>query len=167
MGCGSGVRHSLPIRWCEEFAGILATYRIHVITGDRYSAQWVVERFRVHGVEYQHSPKTRSEIYGEFAALVNSGPRENAVSKRLRTQFQSLERRASRTGRDDIDHATASHDDCANSAAGALTLAAGGLVPAPEPWSWCPSSDTTPRRSAFENLAPDDPGPDRWWHKIN
>ena len=166
MGFGNGVRHSVPIQCCEEFAGILATYRIHVIVGDRYSAQWVVERFRAHGVEYQHSPKTRSEIYGEFAALVNSGrvrmpvieAPAHAVSKFRTPRFSHWPRRLS-TMR------SATHDDCANSAAGALTLAAGGLVPAPEPWSWCPSADTTPRRSAFEIT--NDPGPDRWWHKIS
>jgi hypothetical protein len=155
-----------PDAVCEEFAGILATYRVRAVTGDRYSAQWVVERFKAHGVTYQHSLKTRSEIYGEFAALANSGRVRMPASPRLRMQFKSLERRSSRSGKDTIDHPPASHDDIANAAAGALTLAAGGLNPAPEPWSFVITA-STPRKSAFDNLSPTDTGPERWWHKIN
>jgi hypothetical protein len=155
-----------PDAVCEEFAGILATYHVRVVTGDRYSAQWVIERFRAHGITYQHSPKTRSEIYAEFAALVNSGRVKMPSSQRLRTQFQSLERRSSRTGRDVVDHAVGGHDDIANAAAGALVLAASGLTQA-EPWAWVPTLDSGPRKSAFENLDANDPGPERWWRKIN
>lgn len=40
------------------------------------------------------------------------------------TQFVGLERKTSRAGRDTIDHAPGSHDDLANSAAGAVVMAA-------------------------------------------
>ncbi len=43
---------------------------------------------------------------------------------RLHAQLAGLERRVARGGRDSIDHAPGGHDDLANSAAGALVLAA-------------------------------------------
>jgi hypothetical protein len=110
----------------REFAAILEGYRITKATGDRYSAQWVVERFREHGVTYAPSEKTRSELYIELVALVNARRVRIPGHNRLRTQILSLERRASRTGRDVVDHppGLSSHDDVANSVAGALVLAA-------------------------------------------
>ena len=40
-------------------------------------------------------------------------------------QFIDLERRTSQSGKDSISHAKGAHDDSANAAAGALTLAGG------------------------------------------
>ena len=42
---------------------------------------------------------------------------------RLETQLVGLERRTSRAGRDVVDHPPGGHDDLANAAAGALTMA--------------------------------------------
>ena len=47
---------------------------------------------------------------------------------RLRMQVLGLERRASRGGRDTVDHAPNAHDDVANAVCGALVLAASGSV---------------------------------------
>jgi hypothetical protein len=48
---------------------------------------------------------------------------------RLHVQLVCLERRASRGGRDSIDHAPGAHDDLANAAAGALVRATGPTEP--------------------------------------
>jgi hypothetical protein len=45
--------------------------------------------------------------------------------RRLLSQLHGLERRTARGGRDSIDHGTGTHDDVANSVAGALVLASG------------------------------------------
>jgi hypothetical protein len=34
---------------CREFAEILKSYRITIVTGDRYAGEWPRERFREHG----------------------------------------------------------------------------------------------------------------------
>jgi hypothetical protein len=151
----------------EEFASVLKTYKVMAVTGDRFGGEWPRERFRVHGIEYIASEKTKSEIYTAFLVLVNSARTRIPGDKKLRAQLQALERRSSRTGRDTVDHAVGGHDDIANAAAGALVLAASALTPAPEPWSWVPTSDPAPPRSSFENLSPTDEGPSRWWHKLN
>jgi hypothetical protein len=108
----------------EEFAEILKAHRLTTVTGDRYSAEWVISRFRSHGIAYVNSEKTKSEIYLEFLALVNSGRVKIPSSKRLRAQLVGLERRTSRAGRDTVDHAVGAKDDVANAVCGALCLAA-------------------------------------------
>jgi hypothetical protein len=111
-----------------EFAAILKDYELTTVTGDRYSAQWVVERFRSHGITYLVSERSKSEIFLEFLALANSGRVKIPHDKRLRAQFASLERKTSRSGADSVDHPASSHDDAANSVAGSLVLAAGALT---------------------------------------
>ncbi len=160
-----------PDNVTEEFAEILKTYRVTTATGDRYSAEWVVTRFRSHGILYVPSEKTKSEIYLEFLALTNSDRVRIPSNKRLRAQLVSLERRVSRTGKDSVDHPPAAHDDMANAVAGALVLAAKpaqkffmpqvidlGESSPPDPGTW-----TDP----YANLSPTDIGPERWWRKIN
>ena len=108
----------------REFAEVLKSYRVAKVVGDRYSGEWVRERFREHGITYMLSEKTKSEIYVAFVALLNSGRVKFPGDARLRRQFESLERRSSRSGKDFVDHLPGSHDDVANSVAGALVLAA-------------------------------------------
>jgi hypothetical protein len=111
----------------SEFAGLLATYGITTVTGDRYSGEWPREVFRRAGITYQPSARTKSEIYGELLPLLNSGKVELLDNARLLAQLQALERRTSRSGRDSIDHGPGGHDDVVNAAGGALVLAASGV----------------------------------------
>lgn len=108
----------------EEFAATIKGYGLTSCTGDRYSAQWVVSAFRACGVTYHASEKSKSDIYLDFLSLANSGKVRIPRDARLRAQFQSLERRATRGGRDIVDHPPAGADDLANAVAGALCLAA-------------------------------------------
>jgi hypothetical protein len=107
----------------EECAGILRAYKLAVVVGDRYSAQWVVERFKAHGITYRASERSKSDIFLEFLSLANAGRIRIPNDKRLKTQLASLERRPTRGGRDVIDHPPAGADDLANVVAGALVLA--------------------------------------------
>ena len=120
----------------REFAEILNAYRVAKVAGDRYSGEWVRESFRSHGIAYQHSELTRSEIYIAFVALLNSARVKLPGDKRVRAQFESLERRASRSGKETVDHLPGSHDDVANSCAGALCLASVATVAPREPRIW-------------------------------
>ena len=108
----------------QNFAEILKSYRLTTVTGDRYSAEWVIERFRAHGITYLVSEKTKSEIYLDFLAAANSDRIRIPNNKRLRAQLVSLERRVSRSGRDAVDHPPSGHDDLSNAVCGALCLAA-------------------------------------------
>jgi hypothetical protein len=75
-----------------EFSDLLKSYGIRKVTGDRYGGEWPRERFRVHGVEYQPSEKTKSDIYRELLPLLNSGKIEILDNKRLASQLCGLVR---------------------------------------------------------------------------
>jgi len=162
----------------EEFAGILREYHLASVVGDRYSAEWVRQRFSAYGINYVTSEKTKSEIFLEFLAAVNSGRVKIPSAKRLKAQLVGLERRTSRSGKDSVDHApsSSSHDDLANAVAGALCLAA---APQKKKAPWVPMlfgmgpngqlSDSNPRDpNGTRNL--DDPFYDSGhgnWTKLN
>jgi terminase large subunit-like protein len=112
-----------PDKVCREFAATLKGYGISQVVGDAYAGEWPRERFTVHGIQYVPSQKSRSEIYLDFLPLLNSRRADLLDIPRLANQLAGLERRASRGGRESIDHAPGSHDDVANCAAGALVLA--------------------------------------------
>jgi hypothetical protein len=107
----------------EEFAALLKTYRVHSVRGDRYSAQWVVERFREHGIAYEPAGKTTSEIFLEALPAVNAHQVELLDHPRLIAQLTRLERRTSRSGRDSVSHPPGGHDDLAAVGLGVLALA--------------------------------------------
>jgi hypothetical protein len=111
----------------QEFGDCLKSYGVHRVTGDRYGGEWPRERFRVHGITYEPSEKTKSQIYGEVLPLLNSGRVELLDLPRLSVQLCGLERRTARGGKDSIDHAPGGHDDVANACAGALVAAAGSM----------------------------------------
>lgn len=104
----------------EEFAATMKKYRINACRGDRYGGEWPRERFTVHGIDYEVSELTKSEIYRESLPLLNARRVELLDHRVLKTQLMTLERRTARGGRDSIDHAPGSHDDVANAALGAL-----------------------------------------------
>jgi hypothetical protein len=108
-----------------EFAAVLRSYGCSKVTGDRYGGEWPRERFRVHGISYEPSERTKSDVYGALLPMVNAARVELLDLPVLRAQLLGLERRTSRIGKDSVDHAPGGHDDSANAAAGALVLAAG------------------------------------------
>lgn len=148
-----------------EFAQTLQRYGISRITGDRYAGGWPAERFRVHGLTYQPSEFTKSEIFERFLVLLNSGRVLLPNQKRLLQQIRGLERRTGRTARPVVDHVAGGHDDLANSVAGACVLVASRPKPR-KPWVvYIPLRG----QSKLEPgpITPWNCGPERWWRKLN
>jgi hypothetical protein len=112
-----------PTSATERVAETLKSYDLHRTTGDKYAAQWVVDAFAKCGITYLHSERDRSSIYLDVLPLFTSGRARLLDSKRLVSQFASLERRTSSVGKDRVDHGPGGHDDLCNSAAGAMVLA--------------------------------------------
>lgn len=104
----------------QEFADTLRRYRITKVFGDRYAGEWPREQFRKHGVNYEPSDRSKSELYVDLLPLINSGAVDLLDNDRVVQQLVGLERRTARGGRDSIDHAPGGHDDLANAVAGAL-----------------------------------------------
>jgi terminase large subunit-like protein len=102
-----------------EFADVLKRYGLYQVTGDRYSGEWVVSAFREHGVHYQPSERTKSDIYLEVLPQFATGAVQLLDNRALLTELRQLERITGR-GKDIVDHPPRGHDDCANAACGAL-----------------------------------------------
>lgn len=105
-----------------EFCNTLKAYGVREVTGDRYGGEFPREHFRKHGIGYRVSDKVRTELYLELLPTLNSGGVELLDHPPLVSQLVGLERRVSRGGRESVDHAPGSHDDIANSVAGAVWL---------------------------------------------
>lgn len=117
------VRGPSPDAIAEEFAALCKSYRVSTVKGDRYGGEWPRERFKTHGITYQVSEQSKTEIYAAFLPVLNSGRCQLLNVPKLEAQLVSLERRTTRgTGRDVIDHPQqkGAHDDVANAVAGVL-----------------------------------------------
>jgi hypothetical protein len=101
-----------------EFADVAKTYGCYTVYGDRYAAEWPVERFRAHGIAYRPAEKAKSDLYLSMLPRLNAGTIELLDHDKLCKQIVGLERRTARGGRDSIDHAPNAHDDLANAVAG-------------------------------------------------
>lgn len=106
----------------SEFAATLKEYKINTVVGDRYAGVWVREPFLKHGIGYDLSEQTKSDLYRDLLPLVNSKVLDLLDHDRLANQLIGLERRTARGGKESIDHAPGSHDDIANSVAGVAAL---------------------------------------------
>ena len=112
-----------PEQVTKEYADLLKSYKVFRVAGDRYAGEWPREQFRKNGIEYQPSDLSKSDIYRELLAPLNSERIELLDNSRLIAQLCGLERRTSRSGKDSIDHGANLHDDLINAAAGALVSA--------------------------------------------
>ncbi|MCC7241206.1 MAG: hypothetical protein IT180_04720 [Acidobacteria bacterium] len=128
-----------PQKIVAEVAVLLKRYRVTKATGDRYGAQWVVGAFAEHGIAYEHSEQSKSEIFIEFAAMVNAKQVELLDHSRTLVQLAGLQRRTGRSGKDSIDHKAYARDDVANAVAGAALLAvtSSGRAQLPSDFTQC------------------------------
>lgn len=115
-----------PEHVVAQIAGDLARYGLHTVEGDRYAGLWPSDRFLAHGVLYEPSKLSASDIYLESLPLWMGRKIEMLDDKRAIQQLTALDRRAGRSGRDTISHAPGAHDDVANSVCGAALRAIGG-----------------------------------------
>jgi hypothetical protein len=117
-----------PESTVEAFCKTLARYNVSTVRGDRYGGEWPRERFLVHGVTYELSEMSKSDLYQALLPRLNSGLVELLEHQRLSAQLCCLERRVARGGKDSIDHPPGGHDDVANVVAGAVDLALSGTA---------------------------------------
>jgi hypothetical protein len=128
-----------PQEATREIAGLAKEYRCSRITGDAYSADWIVSAFRECVVSYECSLKNRSELYLEGLPLFARGLVSLPEHRRLGRELRLLERHVSRVGRDQVDHGRNGSDDYANAVFGALHLVMGSgryRYPANGDMSW-------------------------------
>lgn len=113
-----------PTAVVGQFCETLDAYKIKAVTGDKFGGQFVQEQFRLRGVNYHASERTKSEIYVELLPMINCQCVDLLDNQRMTAQLCGLERHTGRgTGREIIDHPRDAHDDLINAAGGALVLA--------------------------------------------
>jgi hypothetical protein len=118
----------MPSEAVEFFVQVLRQFGVRSVHGDKYAAHWVVEAFNRHGVHYEHSELSKSELYSELLPALNSRTVALLTHDRLRRQFLALERSTAR-GRENIDHPRGGRDDLANAVAGCLVMVSRGPPP--------------------------------------
>jgi hypothetical protein len=111
-----------PENVVKEFAQTLRAYGLHETVGDRYSGAWCSETFARSGIHYRYSDLNKNEIYLEALASFSTGAVSLIDNKIIKTELLQLERRASRTGRDVINHSPGGRDDYANAVCGCVSL---------------------------------------------
>jgi hypothetical protein len=155
-----------PQEVAREFSEVVKSYGVEAVVGDCYSGEWVREAFRENGVDYLLADRTKSEIFLECLALINSGRAKVPRDKRLRAQFLSLERSASRSGKDSISHPPGGHDDLVNAVCGSLLLAAEESGGGAERCllEFVSGTSEKPLPPDWATRPPDDE--ERLWHKI-
>jgi hypothetical protein len=103
-----------------EYATLLKDYGIDRIGGDNYSAAWVEAAWSDNGIKYERSEVNKSALYLEALPLFMRGAVSIPDHARLVRELRLLERRASRIGKDIVDHGRSGSDDHANALCGML-----------------------------------------------
>jgi hypothetical protein len=111
-----------PYSVAGEMTSELNRYNLKTVTGDRYSAEFVVQAFKNRNVIYRTSEFNKSQLYLELLPRICSREIELLDIERLVDQLSNLERRCRSGGHDIIDHPTNGHDDVSNSVAGVVTV---------------------------------------------
>jgi hypothetical protein len=111
-----------PAEVVKEYSQFLEAYGITGIVGDNYGGEWPKAEFAKHGITYDLSEKTKSELYLAAIPVFTSKRIHLLDIEKMKTEFRRLERRRGRSGKDSIDHPPRGSDDIANSVAGVIYL---------------------------------------------
>ena len=107
-----------------EFATLILQYHTTTVFGDRYAGEFPRELFAKHGVIYEVSELTKSDLFRDLLPRLNSASITLPRNDRLVAQLASLEHVTSRAGKDWMSHPPNGHDDVANAVAGVASRAA-------------------------------------------
>jgi hypothetical protein len=111
-----------PATVVREMAGILKSYQISRVTGDKYAGSWPSAEFSKNRISYESAPKDKSGLYLDFLPVVLSQRVELLDLKPLVHELRSLERRTRSASRDLVDHPPRGRDDLANACAGVCSM---------------------------------------------
>ncbi|MCA1457755.1 hypothetical protein I6F35_32000 [Bradyrhizobium sp. BRP22] len=142
-----------PEEIVAQYATLLKSYRISTVKGDRYAGEWVREAFLKQRITFEHSEKPKTALYAELLPLINSKKCELIDHPRLHSQLLALERRTTRSGREQIDHPINGKDDVANAAAGCLVSMGTRRYRYVADLSWVGGPEHSERSNAAERLS--------------
>ena len=105
-----------------EMAAELNRYHLKMVVGDRYSAEFTVQAFRNHHINYKNAELNKSQLYLDLLPRICSREIELLDNERSVSQLSSLERRCRSGGNDIVEHSSGAYDDLANTIAGVSKL---------------------------------------------
>jgi hypothetical protein len=112
-----------PDAVAAELCPFFKSYNVSTVRGDHYGAVTTRELFTKRQIAYKVSDRSKSDLYMAVLPAINSGLVDLLDNQTLLTQLVLLERSTARSGKDSVDHPPGAHDDLANAAAGALSMA--------------------------------------------
>src|SRR5262249_17025939 len=130
------------------FATVLKEYGVFTVVGDKYAGETFIADFEAHGIAYDVSNLTKSDLYEGMEPHLNAGKVVLLDESKLESQFLGLIWKSGK-----IDHSNGEHDDYANAAAGAIHLASQGV--GDDDYAACGE-----RVNAYRELDVDDDYPD-------
>jgi hypothetical protein len=110
----------------ERFVAVLRAYRVSTVTGDAYAGETFRADFERHGIAYDVSDRTKSELFEALEPLLNG---RRVVLLDVPEVEQQLLGLIWRGGK--IDHPSGEHDDYANACAGIVARVLGVDADAP------------------------------------
>jgi hypothetical protein len=112
-----------PVEVTQQYAALCAEYKIDVVHGDNYSAEWAQSAFKEAGLRYVRAEKPKSQLYLECLPLFMRQAISIPNHPQLLRELKLLERQTHRSGKDTVDHGRRGSDDHANAVAGCATFA--------------------------------------------
>jgi hypothetical protein len=112
-----------PFEVTKDYVALARDYRITQVTGDKYSAEWVVRAFKDAGLSYKSSERSKSEIYLESLPLFTRAGISIPDHAPALRELRLLERQTHKGGRDSVDHPRNGSDDYANALCGCAVTA--------------------------------------------
>lgn len=116
-------RKGVPAEITAGYAQIIKEYKCGNAFADRFAGSWPSDEFKKHGVKVSPAGEARTGLYLAALPAILSGQVELPPDETMLKQFQNLERRTARSGRETIDHSAGQHDDRANAVAGVIAHA--------------------------------------------
>ena len=111
-----------PDEVTAQYCELLENYWIDSVIGDKFSGDWASNSFAKHGIKYERSEKTKSELYLEGESPFNT-ERIDIPDKELAiTQLKNLIRKTRSGGKDSVDTDSGQSEDEANVIAGVIYL---------------------------------------------
>ena len=89
-----------PSEVVKDYSGLVKAYGLIGGIGDHYAGEWPKAEFAKHGILYELSEKTKSELYLAAIPVFTSKRVELLDIEKLKTEFRRLERRRGRSGKD-------------------------------------------------------------------
>ncbi len=115
----------------RKFSAICKQYHISNVTGDKFAGDVFVHDFAEHGIGYQPSTLTKSQLYEALEPHINAREAELLDLPKLQEQLLGLVTRGVK-----IDHLPGEYDDIVNAAAGALHLVTARVEITPDLFEW-------------------------------